>query len=110
VAPKRLLLTGMGVAAGLGLGLLLAGIFEIPKLFTIQTSEDASHYTHLPVLITVPELLTPQEVRSRPWRHRLILAAAMVLTIVVIPVLWFSLQKTHIFERFVIWCFPKLEV
>ena len=45
--------------AGLGLGLLLAGIFEFPKLLTIQTSEDAAHYTGLPVLISVPELLTP---------------------------------------------------
>ena len=50
VAPKRWTLTGMGLALGLGLGLFLAGLFEVPKLFTIQTSEDAAHYTGLPVL------------------------------------------------------------
>ena len=66
VAPKRLLLIGMGMGAGLALGLLLAGIFEIPKLLTIQTSEDAAHYTSLPVLISVPELLTPKEVIRSP--------------------------------------------
>ena len=32
---------------GLGsrLDLLLAGLFEVPRLLTIQTSEDAAHYT-----------------------------------------------------------------
>ncbi len=72
VAPKRLLLAGMGLAAGFGLGLLLVGIFEVPLLLTIQSSEDARHYTGLPVLIAVPELLTPQEARALPRRRRLL--------------------------------------
>ena len=102
VAPKRAMLTAMGLGAGLALGLLLAGIFEIPKLLTIQTSEDAAHYTSLPVLISVPELLTPKEVIARPRRRRLLLAAAVVLTMVAIPVLALTLKATHLFERFVI--------
>ncbi|HXM33872.1 MAG TPA: GNVR domain-containing protein, partial [Pyrinomonadaceae bacterium] len=102
VAPKRVLLTAMGLGAGFAFGLLLAGIFEIPKLLTIQTSEDASHYTSLPVLISVPELLTPKEVLTRPRRRRMLLAAAMVATMFAIPVLAFSLRATHVFERFVI--------
>ena len=61
VAPKRLVLMGAGIAAGLAFGLFLAGLFEVPRLLTIQTSEDAAHYTSLPVLMTVPELLTPGE-------------------------------------------------
>jgi hypothetical protein len=92
----------MGLGAGLALGLLLAGIFEIPKLLTIQTSEDAAHYTSLPVLISVPELLTPKEVIARPRHRRLLLAAAVVLTMVAIPVLALTLKATHLFERFVI--------
>lgn len=102
VAPKRLMLTAMGLGAGLVLGLLLAGIFEIPKLLTIQTSEDAAHYTSLPVLISVPELLTPREVIARPRRRRMLLAVAVVVTMVAIPVLALSLKATHLFERFVI--------
>ena len=98
VAPKRLLLSGLGLAFGLGLGLVLAGIFEVPRLLTIQSSEDARHYTGLPVLVTVPELLTPQEARSRPRRRRLLLAAGMVATIVSIPVLALVLKFTHVFE------------
>ncbi|HEX7296001.1 MAG TPA: GNVR domain-containing protein, partial [Pyrinomonadaceae bacterium] len=66
VAPKRLMLSALGLGIGLGLGLFLAGIFEVPRLLTIQTTEDARHYTGLPVLVAVPELLTPQEARSRP--------------------------------------------
>ena len=80
VAPKRLLLTAVGVGIGLALGLLLAGIFEIPKLLTIQTSEDAAHYTGLPVLVSVPELLTPKEAHRSSARRRLLLAARMALT------------------------------
>lgn len=98
VAPKRFLLAGMGVAAGLALGLLLVGIFEVPLLLTIQSSEDARHYTGLPVLISVPELLTPQEARALPRRRRLLLAAGVVATIVSVPLLALALRLTHVFE------------
>jgi len=98
VAPKRLMLSAIGLAFGLRVGLFLAGIFEIPRLLTIQSSEDARHYTGLPVLVSVPELLTPQEARARPRMRRLLLAAGMVVTIVSIPVLALFLKVTHIFE------------
>ena len=98
VAPKRLLLSGVGLAVGLGLGLLLTGIFEIPRLFTVQSVEDARHYIGLPVLISVPQLLTPEEARSRPRRRRLLLAAAVTMTVAIIPVLALALKATHIFE------------
>ena len=100
VAPKRFLLFAMGVGLGLGFGFILATAFEIPKLRTIQSREDAAHYTGLPVLAAVPELLTAQEARAIPRRRRLLLAAAIVMTIVSIPVLAFALRATHIFEMF----------
>jgi polysaccharide chain length determinant protein (PEP-CTERM system associated) len=98
VAPKRLMLSGLGLAFGLGLGLLLTAIFEIPRLFTVQSIEDARHYIGLPVLIAVPELLTPQEARTRPRRRRLLLAAAVSVTLAIIPVLALALKATHVFE------------
>jgi protein tyrosine kinase modulator len=98
VAPKRLMLSGLGLAFGLGLGLLLTAIFEIPRLFTVQSVEDARHYIGLPVLISVPQLLTPEEARSRPRRRRLLLAAAVTVTVAMIPVLALALKATHVFE------------
>lgn len=98
VAPKRLMLVLLGIGAGLFLGLVLAGIFEVPLLLTIQSTEDARHYTGLPVLISVPELMTPTEARSLPRRRRLLLAAGVVATIVSIPLLALALRLTHVFE------------
>ncbi|HET9711000.1 MAG TPA: GNVR domain-containing protein [Pyrinomonadaceae bacterium] len=98
VAPKRFVFAAMGVVAGLALGLLLTAVFEIPRLLTIQSTEDARHYTGLPVLISVPELLTPQEARSLPRRRRLMLVAGMIATIVSIPLLALALKLTHVFE------------
>ena len=98
VAPKRLMLSAIGIAVGLAVGLLLTGIFEVPRLLTIQTSEDVRHYTGLPVLIAVPELLTPQEARAIPRRRRLLLAAGFAVTVISIPVLALAFKLTHIFE------------
>jgi polysaccharide chain length determinant protein (PEP-CTERM system associated) len=100
VAPKRPLLMGLGLGFGLAVGLLLAGAFEVPRLLTIQTTEDAEHYTGLPVLVSVPELLTPQEARRLPVRRRLLLAAGLVATLVSIPALALLLRASHIFDRF----------
>ncbi len=98
VAPKRIMLSSLGIAAGIGLGLLLIGIFEGPRLLTIQNSEDARHYTGLPVLLAVPELLTPQEARAIPRRRKLLLAAGVIATIVSIPALALALKLTHVFD------------
>jgi succinoglycan biosynthesis transport protein ExoP len=98
VAPKRLMLSGMGLAFGLGLGLLLTGILEIPRLLTIQSTEDARHYTGLPVLIALPDLLTAEEARAIPRRRRRMLTAAIAVTILAIPLLALALKATHVFE------------
>jgi polysaccharide chain length determinant protein (PEP-CTERM system associated) len=98
VAPKRLMLAAIGIVAGLGVGLLLVALFEIPLLLTIQSTEDARHYTGLPVLIAVPELLTPQEARALPRRRRLLLVAGVIATLVAIPLLALALRLTHVFE------------
>jgi len=102
VAPKRLMLMGAGVGAGLAFGLLLVGLFEVPRLLTVQTSEDAAHYTGLPVLVAVPELLTAQEAQVIPRRRRLILAAAVAAMVLAIPALALILKLTQVFERFAV--------
>lgn len=101
IAPKRPILIALGLALGLACGFALAALFEVPRLLTIQTTEDAAHYTGLPVLASVPELLTPQEARQIPRRRLLMLAAGIVVTILSIPALALALRATHIFDRFV---------
>ncbi len=98
VAPKRLVLSSVGLGVGLALGLLLVVLFEGPRLLTIQNADDARHYTGLPVLLSVPELLTPQEARAVPRRRRLLLAAGVVATLVSIPMLALALKLTHVFD------------
>jgi len=100
VAPKRFLLTAGGFGIGLVLGVLLALSFELRRLFTIQTTEDAKHYTNLPVLATIPELMTLAEERSLPRRRTLALAAGIVGAIVSIPMLAFVLRFTHLLDKF----------
>lgn len=102
VAPKRGVLTAAGFGIGLALGLLLAVGFELRRLFTIQTTEDAKHYTNLPVLASIPELLTPVEARAIPRRKVFAMAASVAFAIVAIPTLAFVLRLTHIFEKFLL--------
>lgn len=100
VAPKRLMLMGAGLVAGIAVGLLFTALFEVPRLLTIQTTEDAAHYTALPVLVAVPNLLTPQEASVVPRRRRLLLATGIAATVVAIPALALILKLTQVFERF----------
>jgi polysaccharide chain length determinant protein (PEP-CTERM system associated) len=99
VAPKRLLLIGVGIVVGVCAGLFFAALFEVPRLLTIQTTADAVHYTGLPVLISVPELLTPQEARRRPQRRMLLLFAGILATVVSIPALALALKLTGLLTR-----------
>jgi polysaccharide chain length determinant protein (PEP-CTERM system associated) len=100
VAPKRFLLTAAGFGIGLALGLFLAAIFEVPRLFTIQTADDAKHYTNLPVLVTIPELMTSDEALAIPRRRKMVMAAGIAFAILAMPTLAFVLRLTHVFERF----------
>jgi len=102
VAPRRYALTAAGFGVGLVLGLLLALLSELRRLLTIQTTEDAKHYTGLPVLASIPELLTPAEARAIPRRHQLALAAGIAVALVAMPALVFVLRLTHVMEKFLL--------
>jgi succinoglycan biosynthesis transport protein ExoP len=99
VAPKRPMLMLLGLALGFGAGLLLAAALEVPRLLTIQTVDDARHYTSLPVLVSVPELLTPREESRRKLRRVAFAFASVAVTIVAIPALALLLKFSHVFER-----------
>ncbi len=101
VAPKRAMLTLLGAGIGLFIGLCLAAVFELPRIFKIQNIEDAKHYTGLPVLASVPPLLSHDE---KSWQKRvrwLKLMAGFAVAIGIIPLIAMALQATRIFERMV---------
>ena len=100
VAPNRPVLLGMGLALGLGIGLAFAAAREVPRLLTIQTTEDAEHYTGLPVLVSVPELLTPREERRLRVRRAALAVAAVLVTVVSVPALAFLLRALRLVEMF----------
>ncbi len=101
VAPKRFLLTMVGTGIGLVLGLFIAAFFEVPRLFKIQNIDDAKHYTGLPVLASVPPLLS---VAEKTWIRRssqLRLAAGVAAAIGVIPLIVIILQATRLFDKLI---------
>lgn len=100
VAPKRAFLMLVGLALGLGVGLVLAATAEVPRLLTIQTVADASHYTNLPVLVSIPELLTPREQSRRRLRRLSFAVAGVVAAVLTVPALALLLKLTHVFEFF----------
>jgi uncharacterized protein involved in exopolysaccharide biosynthesis len=101
VAPKRALLTALGSGVGFALGLFLAAMFEIPRLFRIQSVEDAKHYTGLPLLAAVPPLLTHNEIAWKKRSYWLKVMAGVAVAIGVIPLIIMALQATRVFERVV---------
>ncbi len=101
VAPKRGVLAAAGAGLGLVIGLFLAALFELPRVLKIQNIEDTKHYTGLPVLASVPPLLSPHE---KTWQARTYwfkVLAGFAAAIGIIPLVIFLLQLTRIFERFV---------
>ncbi|HEX7176542.1 MAG TPA: GNVR domain-containing protein [Pyrinomonadaceae bacterium] len=100
VAPKRPLLMFLGLVAGLCTGLVFAAAFEVPKLLTIQNREDAEHYTGLPVLVTLPQMLTPREERRLRLRRVALTTAGLASAVLSVPALYAALRLTRLLEVF----------
>lgn len=98
VAPNRPLLMILGLVAGLGVGLVFASLIEVPKLMTIQSREDAEHYTHLPVLVTLPVMHTPRETRRIRMRRAGFAFAGLAIAAFSVPALAFILKTTRVLE------------
>ncbi len=99
VAPKRAVLTALGAAIGLGLGLFLAAVFELPRVLKIQNIQDAKHYSGLPVLASVPPLLSHSEKAWQARVHWLKVVAGVAIAVGAIPLIVIILTATRIFER-----------
>lgn len=99
VAPKRAVLTAFGAALGLGLGILLALAAEVPRLFSVESVEDAKYYTGLPLLASVPSLRTREEARKVVWRSRRNLILGSFAALAAVAPLALLLEATRILER-----------
>jgi polysaccharide chain length determinant protein (PEP-CTERM system associated) len=101
VAPKRFLLTLIGAGLGLLLGLIFAACYEVPRMIKIQGVDDAKHYAQLPVLASVPPLLSSAEkkwIRRSGW---LKLAAGAAAAVGIIPIIVLILQAARVFDRLI---------
>ncbi len=98
-AKKKPLIMALGAGLGLALGLFLAAVFELPRWLKIQNVEDTKYYTGLPVLASVPPLLTEREVSWQKGLNRLKVLAGIIIALVSIPLLIMVLQMSHILEK-----------
>jgi polysaccharide chain length determinant protein (PEP-CTERM system associated) len=98
IAPKRQMLYAFGLALGLGAGLMLVLAREVPRLLTVQNTKDAEHYTGLPVLVSLPEMLTPREQRRARLRSFTFATAGLALAILSVPALIVVFRFTHVFN------------
>ncbi|MFN0108004.1 MAG: hypothetical protein ACKVZH_04050 [Blastocatellia bacterium] len=88
-SPKRNMLYSMALIIALLTGLIAAAAIETRALLTIRDSRDVAHYTRLPLLVTVPKIVTEQELRWQPT----LLAAKFVGVIALIPLAAFLLYQ-----------------
>lgn len=98
-SSKRPFFILVGAGMGIALGLVLAALFELPKFFKIQNIEDAKYYTGLPVLASIPPLLTEGEVSARSRSHWTKVFAGAVGALASVPLLALVFQASRIFER-----------
>jgi uncharacterized protein involved in exopolysaccharide biosynthesis len=96
--PDRLKLMGLALALALGLGLLAVICVEIPRLFAIQDDRDVEYYLGAPVIVLIPETLTPSD-QGRAKRLLAMRVVGMVLLgALIIPILLFLLSNLKVFQ------------
>jgi uncharacterized protein involved in exopolysaccharide biosynthesis len=96
--PDRLKLLGLGLALALAIGLLTVMAFEVPRLFAIRDDRDVEYYLGAPVIVLIPESVTPSE----HGRARRLLAMRVVgmllLAAVIVPAMIFLLNNLRVFQ------------
>lgn len=100
VAPPRWLLYALSLLLGLASGLVISLAIEARSLFTIQDARDVEHYMHLPLLVTVPQIVTDNERRQRAMLRLVQFAGVLLLILVSIPVLVTVVQRSRILNIF----------
>jgi polysaccharide biosynthesis transport protein len=100
VAPTRWLLYVLSMLLGFASGLVVALAIEARSFFTIQDARDVEHYMHLPLLVTVPQIITDNERRQRAMLRLVQFAGVLLLILVSIPVLVTIVQRSRMLNIF----------
>lgn len=99
-APQRWMLYPLSLLLGLASGLVIALAVEARSLFTIQDARDVEHYMRLPLLVTVPQIVTDNERRQRAMLRLVQFAGVLLLILVAIPVLVTVVQQSRVMNIF----------
>jgi polysaccharide chain length determinant protein (PEP-CTERM system associated) len=100
VFPKRGLLYPFSLMLGLICGLAVALAIEARYLFTIQDARDVAHYTRLPLLVTLPKLMTEGERQQRKVLRAAQFAGVVLLILVAVPLLVKAIQYSKVLNVF----------
>jgi polysaccharide chain length determinant protein (PEP-CTERM system associated) len=85
--PNRIRFSAMGLLAGLFLGLAAISLIEMADA-RIHSEDDLKLWAAVPVIGTVPPLMTAAEMKHLPWRRGVEIALAALL-VALVPVLTF---------------------
>lgn len=101
VAPKRPLIMLLGSVIGLGIGVLMILVGEVPRLFTVESVEDAKYYTGLPVLASVPPLHSKEEKRELQRRFNRKLVVGGIIAVGAVVPLALLIEMSRVLEKMV---------
>ena len=92
--PKRAMILLAGIGSGLAVG---AGAIDLAVYLdqAFHDPEDLEQFTALPVLATIPLLMTTVEQRKQRWKRRFLCAACLVMpsvTMVAVHFLWMKID------------------
>jgi polysaccharide chain length determinant protein (PEP-CTERM system associated) len=96
VSPKRKLLYPLSLVIGLLTGVIAAIAMETRAMMTIRDAKDVVHYTRLPMLVTVPKIVTEQERRMKPLLFMARAFGILVLIAALIPLLYQAIKASKL--------------
>lgn len=98
-ASKKTFILFGSIGAGLFVGLLLATIYEFPRLFRINSVTDAEYYTGLPVWAAIPPLLSEGAILYNKRRVWLLRAGGIAVAVLAVPILIYAISIVRLFDR-----------
>lgn len=96
VSPKRNLLYPLSLIIGLLTGLIAAIAAEARALLTIRDARDVAHYAKLPLLVTVPRIVTKGERRWLPFLNVLRVCSVIIFMAVSVPLLYQAIKASRV--------------